>query len=122
MMHEEMVHLPGSSHPSGNGGNGTKETVKKERTNWKKEAQRLQEELAELKEEHLHVLQDLHKLTKSRNMPEREAKKLRRLEHIAARIINAPLCDNCKRWVDQLYDSEIKYTRETNGPQQAVGG
>lgn len=122
MPHEEMVHLPGSFRPSGNGGNGTKETVKKTRTNWKKEAQRLQAELSELKEEHRLALRDLHEMTKKTSLPEREARKLRRLEHIAARIINAPLCDECKEWVDKLYESEIKYARETNGPQQAVGG
>jgi len=118
MNREEMTPLHGNSHPSGN---GSKATVK--RVNWKKKAQQLERELEEAKTNCLKLSKMLGAAQVGKpSLAAREAKKLRRLEHIAARIINAPLCEECKRWVGQLYESEIKYTRETNGPQQAVGG
>ena len=123
MSRNEMVHPPGNSHPSGkSGGNGTRDTVKKPKTNWKKVAQEHAEELTKLRELHFQALMQIQEAEGKSPLPQREAVKLRKLEHIAARIINAPLCEQCKDWVDQMYQSEIRHVEETDGPQDAVGG
>jgi hypothetical protein len=119
MSHEEMVHLPTSSHPSGN---GTSKTVK--RTNWKRVAKKLEEDLEVMKLRHQELTHKLAEVTEhAPALAEREAIKLRRLHHFVGRVVNAPFCDSCREWFDKVHEQEIKCMRETiDESRKAMGG
>ena len=114
MPQEEMDHLPGNSRHS-----GKEESKTSKRINWKQRAQKLEKELAEMAEQ----CQELtYSLEHQPTLEIREASKLRRLDHIVGRLVNAPFCDHCRKWYDKLYEEDIKHTRETNVPKKAMGG
>lgn len=122
---ETVSPVSGNYRPSGRG-NGSS----KPRTNWKKTAQRLEEELEIAKLRHQELMGELTELKLSApSLAEREAIKLRRLEHIMYRVLNAPLCTDCKPWLDNLIEQEIQYVNEraremarrNRGPEQPVG-
>jgi hypothetical protein len=65
--------------------------------------------LEELKESHRLLVEDLRRAVRDApSLAEREAIKLRRLEHVARLLANAPLCAGCAQWRDRLYQQEIK--------------
>jgi len=122
MPQEEMDQIPGNSHHSGKGGNGTNKTVK--RVNWKKAAQKLEEELEAAKLRYQELTRELAEAKEhAPALAEREAIKLRRFQGIVAQMTNAPFCDHCRGWYDKMHEREIKYMRETiDESRKAVGG
>jgi hypothetical protein len=62
-------------------------------------------------------------VTSGHSLAEREAIKLRRLQHIVARLVNVRLCRDCTPWLDELIEEEIQYVqnvRRKGEPKQTV--
>ena len=99
---------------SGKGANGATTKLKKERTNWKKRCSELTMELESLRTAHSDLISQ-STADKVASLSEREATKLRRLEHAMCRIRNSRVCEDCQERLDHIFDEELKYVRYKDG-------
>ena len=106
---ETVSHVLGNSRPSGQvKGNGSK----KPRTDWKKTAQKFEEELGIAKLRYQELTQELAEVKLSApSLAEREATKLRRFSYLIFQLRNAPLCDRCRSWLAR-HEEEIEYAQK----------
>ena len=123
-MRAQMNLLHGNNHLSGkresgaketeekNGkGNGSKNTIRNPKVNWKKTAAQLKSKLDDLEEQH-RLLKLEHNDLETKGLGNREAIKLRRLEHLLARVVNIPLSESSRRSLDELIHDETSHIKD----------